>query len=45
MSDLGKTGIRWKPEYHENESIQADGYDEHWVFKHCRIPQDMLQVI
>ena len=32
-------------EYVENELITTNRYDEHWVFKHCRISQYMLQVI
>ena len=32
-------------EYVENELIITDGYDEQWVFKHCRISQYMLQVM
>ena len=32
-------------EYVENESIEKDEYDAHWVFKHYRISQYMLQVI
>lgn len=32
-------------EYVENESIEKDEYDAHWVFKHYRISRYMLQVI
>lgn len=32
-------------EYVENESIEKDEYDAHWVFKHYRISHYMLQVI
>ena len=28
-----------------DELIITDGYDEQWVFKHCRISQYMLQVM
>ena len=32
-------------EYVKNELITTDGYDEHWVFKQCRIFQYILRVI
>ena len=32
-------------EYVESELLTTDKYDEHWVFKHCRISQYMLQVV
>ena len=32
-------------EYVKNELIETDIYDEHWVLKHYRIFQYMLQVI
>ena len=44
----GKLVLDEKPvtaEYVENELITTDGYDEHWVFKHCRISHYMLQVM
>ena len=32
-------------EYVESELLTTNKYDEHWVFKHCRISQYMLQVV
>ena len=32
-------------EYVKNELITTDGYDEHWVFKQCRIFQYISRVI
>ena len=30
-------GKRVTAEYVENESVETAGYDEHWVFKQCKI--------
>ena len=43
--ELVLDGMPVTAEYVENELITTDGYDEHWVFKHCRISPYVSQVI
>ena len=32
-------------EFVQNESMASSGFDEHWVFRHCRLSHYMLQIV